>query len=81
MFVRQLGLSCGNNWPSTFPHDLSTEVKRQGSGVMTTFPNERAMLGAFFAKVMLDDPDILVSHNLFGFEFDVVNDAVTMPLI
>ena len=30
------------------------------------------MLSCFFAKVKNEDPDIIASHNLLGFEFDVI---------
>eukprot|EP00605_Chrysophyceae_sp_TOSAG23-4_P002371 GSChrysophyteH1.ASY1.ANO1.2623.1 assembled CDS len=63
-----------------FPHDLQDAIKRaQGNSViLQTFPNERAMLSKFFNKIGVEDPDILASHNLFGFEFDVIlNRAVT----
>ena len=30
------------------------------------------MLSMFFTKINIEDPDVLVSHNLFGFEFDVI---------
>ena len=72
--IRQLGTTCGTTYPSTFPHDLQAELKRniQASSHIQTFPNERAMLSSFFAKLQQEDPDILSSHNLFGFEFDVL---------
>jgi DNA polymerase alpha subunit A len=71
-FVRQLGLSCGTGYPTVFPHDLPQELKKQGSGVLIQFPNERAMLHSFFARLYMEDPDLIASHNLFGFEFDVL---------
>ena len=86
--VRPLGLTCGNNYPTTFPHDLDTEFQKINNGgaannkdtkqtspsipVIQKMPNERALLGAFFARVQQEDPDIFASHNLFGFEFDVL---------
>ena len=30
------------------------------------------MIANFFARLMQEDPDIMASHNLFGFEFDVL---------
>lgn len=66
-------------------------------GFMQTFPNERALLSVFFARMLQEvqhtfniiiyhvifniihdikkytqDPDVLTSHNLYGFEFDVI---------
>lgn len=39
---------------------------------MQTFLNERSMLSMFFVKMQQEDPDVIASHNLFGFEFDVL---------
>ena len=33
---------------------------------------KRAMLTKFMMKVQMEDPDVLASHNLYGFEFDVI---------
>jgi DNA polymerase alpha subunit A len=71
-FLRPLGLTCGNMYPSAFPHDLDSELKKKAPGLVQLCPNERALLGAFFARVQMEDPDIFASHNLFGFEFDVL---------
>ena len=72
--VRQLGMSCGNHFPSTFPHDLNSEIQKAGAGAgsVLTCSNERAMLSMFFVRIHQEDPDLLASHNLFGFEFDVL---------
>ena len=72
--VRQLGVSCGNHFPSTFPHDLTNEIQKAGGGAgsVLTCLNERAMLSMFFVRIHQEDPDLLASHNLFGFEFDVL---------
>lgn len=72
VYVRPLGLSCGPGFPSQFPHDLASEVKRVGNGVVKTFVNERSMLEYFFVSLQNHDPDLLASHNLFGFEFEVL---------
>jgi DNA polymerase alpha subunit A len=71
-FIRQLGTSCGAGYPHAFPHDLESEILRNGGGMLMTCPNERALLSAFFTRLHADDPDVLASHNLFGFEFDVL---------
>ena len=70
-FVRPLSSSCGGSYPSAFPHDLEQVIHKTGAGAETC-NNERAMLGKFFARIQQEDPDILASHNLFGFEFDVL---------
>lgn len=81
-FVRQLGQSCGNSYTSAFPHDIQSEIKKLGPlNNIQTFPNERALLSMFFSKIQTEDPDIMASHNLFGFEFDVLlNRAIVNKL-
>ena len=72
VFIRQLQTSCGPGYPASFPHDIDAEVAKSGGEVVTTSVNERALLNAFFSRLQVEDPDVLVSHNLFGFEFDVL---------
>lgn len=71
-FIRQLGLSCGNAFPPNFPHDIQNEVKKCKDINLQTFPNERALLSMFLNRMQQEDPDILASHNLLGFELDVI---------
>ncbi|KAJ1425666.1 ribonuclease H-like domain-containing protein [Ochromonadaceae sp. CCMP2298] len=68
-FIRQLGVSCGPTYPATFPHDLA---KAALEAKFTSCSNERALLSAFFARMQAEDPDVLCSHNLLGFEADVI---------
>ena len=70
--VRQLGISCGNAYPAVFPHDLQQELKKTNGDTIQTMPNERALLSLFFSKIQQEDPDLFASHNLLGFEFDVL---------
>ncbi|XP_033730564.1 DNA polymerase alpha catalytic subunit-like [Pecten maximus] len=39
---------------------------------MDTFPNERALLGYMLAKIHKIDPDVLVGHDIYGFDLDVM---------
>ena len=71
-YIRPLGNSCGAGYPAVFPHDLSNEIKAAGPIGVEISANERALLNVFFQRVFKEDPDILASHNLFGFEFDVL---------
>ena len=71
-FIRPLGTSCGTGYPPVFPHDLTNEIKAAGPIGVEKCANERALLNVFFLRVFNEDPDILASHNLFGFEFDVL---------
>jgi DNA polymerase alpha subunit A len=71
-FMRPLG-SLGPSYPTKFPHDLEPHIKKKNAHrFFETFGNERAMLTKFLIKVQTEDPDIMASHNLFGFEFDVI---------
>lgn len=71
--VRPLGNTCSSTagYPNQFPQNFATEVG-ETKGAVLSVPNERALLSMFFSKLLREDPDILVSHNLFGFEFDVI---------
>ena len=72
--VRQLGTTCGSAYTPTFPNNLPAEIKRAGAHAagLQTFPNERALLSMFFVRIQQEDPDVIASHNLYGFEFDVI---------
>ena len=70
VFIRQLGVSCGHDYPAVFPHDINNEIKKV-NGIFQC-PNERALLSMFMAKLQTEDPDVIISHNLVGFEFDVL---------
>ena len=39
---------------------------------ITTLPNERALLNVLCAKLHLADPDVIVGHNIRGFDLDVL---------
>lgn len=68
-FIRQLGVSCGGNYPAAFPHDLKRIAVEHRVNAVT---NERELLSLFFSRMQQEDPDIICSHNLLGFECDVV---------
>ncbi len=68
-FIRQLGVSCGNSYPAAFPHDTRKVCAQNKIHAAT---NERELLSLFFSRLQLEDPDILSSHNLLGFEADVI---------
>jgi DNA polymerase alpha subunit A len=51
---------------------LQNESRKVASSGFVTMPNERALLDTFFLRLGVEDPDVLASHNLFGFEFDVL---------
>lgn len=67
--IRQLGVSCGGSYPSAFPHDLKRIAAEKRVRAVT---NERELLSLFFSRLQQEDPDIISSHNLLGFECDVL---------
>ena len=62
-----------------FPRDLATDLKvaeKHGflsdKGTVTLAPNERALVSCLLSRLQQDDPDVLVGHNILGFELDVL---------
>ncbi|XP_027861334.1 DNA polymerase alpha catalytic subunit isoform X1 [Xiphophorus couchianus] len=54
-----------------FPYDFKDAVKKKKVKVeMAT--SERTLLGCFLAKMHKIDPDVLVGHDIFGFDLEVL---------
>jgi DNA polymerase alpha subunit A len=70
--VRPLGTSVGPHGAARLPHDLKDVLGASNMGAVVTLPNERALLSMLLTRIGAEDPDVLVSHNLFGFDFDVL---------
>ncbi|XP_071798357.1 DNA polymerase alpha catalytic subunit-like [Asterias amurensis] len=64
---------CAISKPSdcVFPFDIKDALGKQKSKV-EIMATERALLGFFLAKVHKIDPDIIVGHDIFGFDLDVL---------
>jgi DNA polymerase alpha subunit A len=69
--VRPLGLAAGEGVMNTFPHDLNNEIAAHMPQLKTN-PNERAMISRFMAQVGAWDPDVIVGHNAWGFDVEVL---------
>lgn len=54
-----------------FPFDLRTALQQKKRAVELS-GSERSLLAFFLAKVSVIDPDVIVGHNLFGFDLDVL---------
>ncbi|XP_071950860.1 DNA polymerase alpha catalytic subunit-like [Antedon mediterranea] len=54
-----------------FPFDFQDVVKRSDSKC-EMMPTERALLGYFLAMVHRMDPDVIVGHDIFSFDLDVL---------
>ncbi|XP_019480791.1 PREDICTED: DNA polymerase alpha catalytic subunit [Hipposideros armiger] len=54
-----------------FPYGFSDIIKKKNVKVEVA-ATERTLLGFFLAKVHKIDPDIIVGHNIYGFELEVL---------
>ncbi|KAJ8030159.1 DNA polymerase alpha catalytic subunit [Holothuria leucospilota] len=54
-----------------FPFDFRDTIKKKDKNV-EVMPNERALLGYFLARVQKFDPDVIVGHDIYGFDLDVL---------
>uniref|UniRef100_A0A7M5XKP6 DNA polymerase n=1 Tax=Clytia hemisphaerica TaxID=252671 RepID=A0A7M5XKP6_9CNID len=53
-------------------HQNSNSNRASTNANIQVSPNERAMLGLFLAKIQQIDPDVLVGHDIHGFDLDVL---------
>ncbi|XP_041482401.1 DNA polymerase alpha catalytic subunit-like isoform X2 [Lytechinus variegatus] len=54
-----------------FPYDFKDAIRKKNMKV-EILPSERALLGLFLAKVHTVDPDVIVGHDIYGFDLDVL---------
>ncbi|KAM7369988.1 hypothetical protein PAMP_011275 [Pampus punctatissimus] len=54
-----------------FPYDFKDAVKKKNAKVEIA-ATERTLLGFFLAKMHKIDPDVLVGHDIFGFDLEVL---------
>ncbi|XP_070173652.1 DNA polymerase alpha catalytic subunit-like [Littorina saxatilis] len=54
-----------------FPFDFRDKVQREKMKV-EVLPTERALLGFLLAKVHKVDPDLIVGHDIYGFDLDIL---------
>lgn len=54
-----------------FPYDFKDAVRKK-NGIVEIAGTERALLGFFLAKMHKIDPDVLVGHDIFGFDLEVL---------
>ena len=67
--VRPLNFEA-NGTMAQFPRDMEKEAKNMPE--LQKSPNERALLSRLFAQLGSWDPDVLVSHNGWGHDIDVL---------
>lgn len=71
--IRPLGLnisSISGGLPH-LPRDLDSEIKASLPGLLK-MPNERALLNRLLAQIGIWDPDVLVGHNAWGYDMEVL---------
>ncbi|CAH3180184.1 unnamed protein product [Porites lobata] len=54
-----------------YPYDFKDLVRKKQIKMEIT-ASERALLGLFMAKIHKIDPDVLVGHNIYGFDLDLL---------
>ena len=73
--VRKLdGLELPQGWQNAVANENSTNVvaKRTGTVVLSSQNNELGLLNFLLAKLHQLDPDVIVGHNIGGFNLDVL---------
>ncbi|XP_076014458.1 DNA polymerase alpha catalytic subunit [Genypterus blacodes] len=60
-----------------FPYDFKDAVKKK-NGKVEIAATERTLLGFFLAKMHKIDPDVLVGHDIFGFDLEVLLQRITV---
>ncbi|KAA0704573.1 DNA polymerase alpha catalytic subunit [Triplophysa tibetana] len=60
-----------------FPYDFKDAVRKK-NGIVEIAGTERALLGFFLAKMHKIDPDVLVGHDIFGFDLEVLLQRITV---
>ncbi|XP_053561243.1 DNA polymerase alpha catalytic subunit [Bombina bombina] len=54
-----------------FPYDYKEAVKRKNANIEIAL-TERTLLGFFLAKIHKIDPDVIVGHDIYGFDLEVL---------
>ena len=69
--IRPLGTAANENSMPQFPRDFDDEVARN-MPQLQRMTNERALLSRLFVQLGVWDPDILVGHNAWGYDMQVL---------
>ncbi|XP_056004368.1 DNA polymerase alpha catalytic subunit-like [Ostrea edulis] len=58
---------------SLFPFDFREKLQKEGKKLkVEMLPTERALMGFILAKIHKVDPDVIVGHDIFGFDLDLI---------
>ncbi|XP_052784839.1 DNA polymerase alpha catalytic subunit-like [Mya arenaria] len=56
-----------------FPWDFNDKVQKESKRMkVEVLPTERALLGFLLAKIHKIDPDIIVGHDIYGYDLDIL---------
>ncbi|ESP04902.1 hypothetical protein LOTGIDRAFT_109334, partial [Lottia gigantea] len=56
-----------------YPFDFKDKLSKEGKNMKTeVLPNERALLAFLLAKIHKIDPDLIIGHDIYGFDLDVM---------
>ena len=71
--IRPLGLlaKASGQAFSEFPRDIDDQIQKEMPQLQKT-TNERHMLNKFFAQLGVWDPDVIVGHNAWGYDIEVL---------
>uniref|UniRef100_A0A8C2JH89 DNA polymerase n=1 Tax=Cyprinus carpio TaxID=7962 RepID=A0A8C2JH89_CYPCA len=61
-----------------FCGDNTFNIKSKTNGIVEIAGTERALLGFFLAKMHKIDPDVLVGHDIFGFDLEVLLQRISV---
>ncbi|XP_012945500.1 DNA polymerase alpha catalytic subunit isoform X2 [Aplysia californica] len=65
-----------------FPFDFRDQVKKQASRMkVEIMPSERGLIACLLAKIQKADPDLLVGHDIYGFDLDLLLHRITVNKI
>ena len=70
--IRPLGVSAGEGKAlQMFPHDLDQEIVKT-MPQLQKMVNERALLSRLLTQIGNWDPDVIVGHNIWGYDMDLI---------
>ncbi|NXF16602.1 DPOLA polymerase, partial [Rhodinocichla rosea] len=70
---------CAVSKPSDciFPYDFKETIKKKNAKIEIA-ATERTLLGFFLAKIHKIDPDVVVGHNIYGFDLEVLLQRINL---
>ncbi|CAE1258157.1 POLA1 [Acanthosepion pharaonis] len=60
-----------------FPFDFKNKLQKNKNMKVEVSPTERALLGFLLAKIHKVDPDVIVGHDIYGFDIDILLNRIT----